>query len=553
VSIQLTLLTHIHFTHFLNSFANGLPGLATAYADRSPVFVVTSSPPLRDAETNSLQGFHDQVVLAKPMTKFAHRVTNVEEIPRIISYAMRMATSGAPGPVVVDFPIDILFGPPRMGAISYGSLTAAPSLPPGPNPEAMKELVELWKTAKRPVFITGTGAARTSDGKVNLLLKAAEAASTPVFFSNKFATPDVIGFDNPLRCGPATGLAFLRPTGKQPPDLVILLGARTGFMLGGRNGVVIPHAPECKTVQVDIDGGEIGKSLPIHLGIVSDASQFLMVLLELIKSTTFSVQEDWIETCGAIKTVVHQQYGKDPKVDAKDGALHPYHAVNDVYKALAPHHPVVIVDGGEAGVWAMDLWESAQPHAGMNSTGYLGFLGNGYGYSLGAALAFPDRIIVNLHGDGSAGFHIAELDTYARHGLKVLTIVVNNYKWGMSIAGQDIIYGEDDAARPVSSLSPVCKFEIVAEGFGCVGARIEKPDEIQDKVRDIVEKMVEGRGRAGLINLIVSTSPVTNATKGMVGKPEKGTGEDVIVVPYYDNVSRPYYKEDLEKQGWTRK
>jgi thiamine pyrophosphate-dependent acetolactate synthase large subunit-like protein len=279
------------------------------------------------------------------------------------------------------------------------------------------------------------------------------------------------------------------------------------------------------------------------------------VLLEEVKTDTFSTQADWVQTCGALKKVVHQQYGKDAKINEKDRALHPYHAVNEVYKALAPHHPVVIVDGGEAGVWAMDLWETAQPHAGMNSTGYLGFLGNGYGYSLGAALAFKDRIIVNLHGDGSAGFHIAELDTYARHGLRILTIVVNNYKWGMSIAGQDIIYGDDDAARPVSSLSPVCKFEVVAEGFGCVGARIEKPEEITPKVESIVKEMTEGSGRAGLINLIVSTQPVTNATKGMVGKPEAGAAgaEDVIVVPYYDNVPRAYYKEDLVKQGWSRK
>jgi thiamine pyrophosphate-dependent acetolactate synthase large subunit-like protein len=489
------------------------------------------------------------------MTKFAHRVTNVEEIPRIISYAMRVATSGAPGPVVVDFPIDILFGPPRMNAISYGSLTATPSLAPGPNPAAVKELLELWKAAKRPVIISGTGAARAEDEKGCLLLQVAEATSTPLFFSNKYATPSVIPFEHPLRGGPATGLAFLRPIGKQVPDLVILLGARTGFMLGGRGGVVIPHGPECKTVQVDIDGGEIGKSLPIDLGIISDASQLLSVLLETIKSEKFSTQADWVEACGGLKQVVHQQYGKDAKINEKDGALHPYHAVNEVFKALAPHHPVVIVDGGEAGVWAMDLWETAQPHAGMNSTGYLGFLGNGYGYSLGASLAFKDRVIVNLHGDGSAGFHIAELDTYARHGLKILTIVVNNYKWGMSIAGQDIIYGEDDAARPVSSLSPVCKFEVVAEGFGCIGARIEKPQEIQSKVEGIVRGMTEGRGRAGLINLIVSTQPVTNATKGMVGKPEVGAvgAEDVIVVPYYDNVLRAYYKEDLEKQGWSRK
>lgn len=468
---------------------------------------------------------------------------------------MRLATSGAPGPVVVDFPIDILFGPPRMSAISLGSLLAPVPTAPGPNPQAVKELLALWKSAKRPVIVSGTGAARAEDEKGCLLLQVAKATSTPLFFSNKYATPAVIPFDHRLRGGPATGLAFLKPLGKDVPDLVVLLGARTGFMLGGRGGAVIPHGPECKTVQVDIDGGEIGKSLPIDLGIVSDVSQLLTVLLGEIKTENFSAQENWVETCAGLKQVIHQQYAQEPHINEQDGALHPYHAINSVYKALAPHHPIVIVDGGEAGVWAMDLWETAQPTAGMNSTGYLGFLGNGYGYSLGAALAFPDRIVVNLHGDGSAGFHIAELDTFARHGLKVLTIVVNNYVWGMSIAGQDIIYGSDEDARPVSSLSPVCKFEVVAEGFGCIGARIEKPGEIVPKVEGIVKEMMGGRGRAGLINLIVSTQPVTNATKGMVGKPEAGSegAEDVIVVPYYDNVPRAYYKEDLERLGWSRK
>lgn len=455
-----------------------------------------------------------------------------------------------------DFPIDVLFGPPRMNAIALGNLTATPALPPGPNPASLTQLLEIWKSAKRPVIISGTGAARTSDGD-GLLFQLAETTSTPVFFSSKFATPALLKHDSPLRGGPATALAFLKPTGQEQPDFVLLLGARTGFMLGGRSGVIIPNPPVCRTAQVDIDGGEIGKSTNIELGIVSDAGEFVKAFLALVKQNPFqwpsSSDSPWIKTCSGLKQMVHKQYSNDEKVIKEDGMLNPYHALNDVYKALAPQHPVVIVDGGEAGVWAMDLWESAQPHAGMNSTGYLGFLGNGYGYSLGAALAFPDRIIVNVHGDGSAGFHIAELDTYARHNLKVLTVVMNNYKWGMSIAGQDIIYGEDDAARPVSSLSPVCRFETVAEGFGNTGVRIEKSEDISPKVEELVKTMTGSSGKtAGLINLLVSTKPVTNATKGMVGKPAPGSGEDVIVVPYYDNVPRMYSREDLEKQGWTK-
>lgn len=119
---------------------------------------MTSSPPLRDAETNALQGFHDQVVLAKPITKFAHRITTCLEIPRIVSLAWRTASTGAPGPVLLDFPIDVLFTPVEAERVSWGNIMAPPVRPPGPDPTAIQELVDLLKGAERPTIIVGTGA-----------------------------------------------------------------------------------------------------------------------------------------------------------------------------------------------------------------------------------------------------------------------------------------------------------------------------------------------------------------------------------------------------------
>lgn len=139
-------------------FCNSLPGLATALADRSPVFCVTSSAPLRDTGTNALQDFHDQVVLAKNLTKFAQRITNVGEIPRVVALAWRTATAGAPGPVVVDFPIDILFTPVDTNSIAWGGITAPPVSLPGPNPSAIDEAVRLYRASERPCIIVGTGA-----------------------------------------------------------------------------------------------------------------------------------------------------------------------------------------------------------------------------------------------------------------------------------------------------------------------------------------------------------------------------------------------------------
>ena len=507
--------------------------------------MITSSPPLQDAETNALQGFHDQVVLAKPLTKFAHRITNAEEIPRIVSYAYKTANSGIPGPVVIDFPIDVLFHPPRMNALSMGSVLMPTAIPPGPDPTALDELITLWKAAKRPAIITGTGAARTTNRdnpKSSPLLQLAEATNTPVFYSQKYSP--AISSDHPLRGGPASLLAYLPVFKKPQPDLIVLLGARTGFLLAGRSGALIPNAG-CKLIQVDLDGGEIGKSHAVDLGIVSDSSRFISAVLEILQSQDNHIEkhDSWLQDIQSIKDLP-SMYAKD-ETTRPDGRLHPHFAMQSIMTSLLPDS-IVIMDGGESGVWASSLLELARPATGIVSTGYLGLLGNGWGYSLGAALACPDKLIVNIHGDGSAGFHIQELDTYARHGLNILTIVFNNNYWGMSVAGQDLIYEDDEPARPAVKLSESCRYDIVAQGFNCRSAIAKDSiEDVENAVKELTGASGENSGMKGpgLINVLVSRDPVTEVTKGMVGKT---ADPDWIVVPYYDNVPRPYYRQDEE-------
>ena len=183
--------------------------------------------------------------------------------------------------------------------------------------------------------------------------------------------------------------------------------------------------------------------------------------------------------------------------------------------------------------------EAAEPKTSIASTGYLGHLGNGWGYSLGAAIADPSRLVVNMHGDGSAGFHIQELDTFARFNLKILTVIANNYGWGMSVNGQNLIFSDKSKVRPSTQLSKDCKYELVAQGFNCAGEIVKD----YDQIKPAVEKLTKS-GKPGLINLIVSSQPTTPATLSMVGMTED---KNVIVVPYYDNVPRPFYKETGSK------
>lgn len=158
----------------------------------------------------------------------------------------------------MDFPIDVLFTPVEVDSVAWGSITAPPVSLPAPDAGAVEQAMRLWGEAERPVILVSTGAARAADE----VEKLAEATNTPIFHSPKFST--TIKRSHPLFGGVATRLPILRTQGPAP-DFVLLLGARTGFLIGGRSGAIVPNESEAKVVQVDLDGSEIGRSRKIDV------------------------------------------------------------------------------------------------------------------------------------------------------------------------------------------------------------------------------------------------------------------------------------------------
>lgn len=230
-------------------------------------------------------------------------MTNPEEIPRIVAYGFRSAISGVKGPVLIDFPIDVLFSPPHIPRIAYGAVSVPPAYNAAPDPAAVNKVIEHWSKATRPVIITGTGARGTDKA----LTPLAEATSTPVFYSNKFSSP--IPPNHELRGGMATRLAAF--AGGPQPDFVILLGARTGFLLGGRGGAIIPK--DCVLAQVDLDGSEIGRSHAVEVGIVSDVGLFASAVLEKKSQISIKRNDDWIRECKDQNSTL-SNYERDGKV-----------------------------------------------------------------------------------------------------------------------------------------------------------------------------------------------------------------------------------------------
>lgn len=494
-----------------SGYSNAVAGLGAARVDRSPVLLLTSSPPLRDAETNALQGSIDQVAVAAPLTTWAHRVTSVGEIPRLVSLAVRTALTGVPGPVVLDLPIDVLFASVEESEVDEGGGGRLPH-PPAPSPAGVADALEILRTARRPVIVAGGGVrgrAPCAD-----LVAFAELTGIPVFHPGMIigAMPG----DHRLNAYGTRNLATLTGEG-HGPDAVLLLGTRFGLYLGGRGYGMVPA--DATVVEVDIDGAEIGRLRPVDVGITADAGAATQALLAAARSRQWPDRASWAERAVGV------QRRRPDDADAPrevGGRMHPYHALRELL-CHVDHDATLVVDGGELSHWLFMSLHEAAPRRGMGC-GYLGHLGMTPGLAIGAQVADPDRPVILVMGDGGAGFHPQEFDTMVRHGLPIVTIVVNNESWGMSLHGQEILYG--DEAGVVSLLADT-DYEAVAAAFGAAGRRVREVSEIAGAVR----AALDARGPTCL-NLAVAKDvahPITAAMLGMVGA--GGT-----VLPYYDNV-----------------
>jgi acetolactate synthase-1/2/3 large subunit len=505
----------VAFATAASGYSNAIAGLATAHADRSPLLLLTSSPPLRDAEQNALQGSIDQVAMANPLTKWAHRVSVVEEIPSLVSFATRKALAGAPGPVVLDLPIDVLFGPADETRIDYGGGSRMP-VPPAPPSNAVRDALSLLRRAERPVVIAGGGV--RGSGASELLVAFAERTGIPVF--NQQTSFGAMPADHPLNGFAAGNLAVLRMVHGKGPDAVLLLGARRGMFLGGRSGAIIP--PDAKVVQIDVDASEIGRFRPFDVGITADAAETLRAFLD-------ADQERWPDRSAWAEAavIVHRRerpFANEPAV--VNGRLHPFHALRETLRALDPG-ATLIVDGGEMGSWVGESAHEAKPKRIIGFGGYLGFLGIGFGIAIGAQVADPKSRVILLMGDGAFGLHLQELETMSRHRLPIVTVVVNNACWGMSIHGQEAVYGNE--AGIVSKLAD-SDYDVAARGLGAVGERVSRIEDIAPAIRRALDS-----GTPACINLTVSgevTHPITPTMVGYTDDP------NTIVIPYYDNVPR---------------
>lgn len=495
-------------------FTNILTAITQAHLDGSPILFIIGAAPLRDAEQWPLQGGIDQVAMAKPVTKWAAQATSTELIPHLIAQALRSAHSGRPGPVLLEVPIDVLYR-----RIEDFPVPAFPEVfTPAPANLAVSQVIDMLQQAERPVIVAGGGClfSQASDQ----LIEFAETTGIPVFTNGK--AHGVFPNDHALSGRGLGNIATLAATPLGGPDAAVFLGARFGMFTGG--GGILPE--DCKLAQVDIDAGEMGRLRPVDIPVEADCRAMLNALNDAAPAFSWPNRSDWARTIRALACWHETAFSEAGKTDR--APAHPYLALQEVFAAV-DSDTIVCADGGEASQWAELAAPASHPGQFMGH-GYLGCLGIGMPFAIGAQIANPDRRVICIVGDGAAGLNIQEFDTMVRHNLPIVTIILNNKAWGMCVHGQAAMFGGN---RLVVTELGESRYEQVAEGFGCYGDYVERPDQVREAVTTALAS-----GRPACINILTDLGVVF----GPPGKPAKVTDPDVeddreIEMPYYDNLN----------------
>ena len=450
---------------------NAITGILTAYTDSVPMVIISgqvmSSLIGRDAFQEC-----DMVGISRPVVKHSFIVKKAEDIPGILKKAFYIASTGRPGPVVVDIPKDTV-NPTLKYPYEYPKSVELRSYNPTVNGHKgqIKKALKALLVAKKPVLFVGGGA--IAAGCHEELTQFAQRLNLPV-------TSSLMG----LGVYPSTDKQFLGMLGMHgtyeannamhESDLILGVGVRFDDRTTNN---LDKYCPNAKVIQIDIDPTSISKNVPVAIPIVGNAKnvldEFLSLLGEEIGSRPQNQLEDWW------KQIDEWKAKKCLDFDRTSGVIKPQQVMEAVYR-ITKGQAYVASDVGQHQMFAALHYPFDLPRRWINSGG-AGTMGFGLPAALGVKLAHPEATVVCVTGDGSIQMNIQELSTATQYGIPVVVICLNNHFLGMVKQWQDLIYSGRHSQTYMNSLPDFVK---LAESYGHVGIQISTPDELESKLQE---------------------------------------------------------------------
>ncbi len=442
---------------------NTVTGVATAYMDSVPIVVLTGQIPTYLIGNDAFQEA-DIVGITRPCTKHNYLVKDIKELSRIIKEAFYIARSGRPGPVLVDLPKDILVESTEFKYPEKVTIRGYRPVYEG-HPGQIQRAVALILKSKKPVFYVGGGVISSNASKE--LFQLVEMLGIPVtmtlmglgaFPGNHPLSLGMLGMHGTYRANMAV----------MESDLLIALGARFDDRVTGK---VESFAPQAKVIHIDIDPTSISKNVKVDLPIVGDCKRILGKIIALLeKEDTHSYKEGlqkWrrqIENWKAIYDLSYRQ----------EGMIKPQFVIEKIYE-LTQGEAILSTEVGQNQMWTAQYFPFMKPRTLLTSGG-LGTMGYGFPAAIGAQIAFPNRLVINISGDGSFQMNSQELATAVQYRLPVKVAILNNGCLGMVRQWQEFFYEKRYVCSSLEGISP--DFVKLAEAYGAVGLRATQPEEV---------------------------------------------------------------------------
>jgi len=449
---------------------NTVSGIASAYMDSIPIVVFTGQVPTALIGNDAFQEV-DIVGITRPCTKHNYLVKDVNDLARIVHEAFYIARTGRPGPVLVDLPKDVVQGkttpkfPEEIKIKSYNPNYHA-------NPKQIKKALELIAKAERPVIYAGGGVILSKASEE--LTRFAQAMQIPV-------TTTLMGLGGfPAPHDLWLGMLGMHGTyyanmSVHYADVLIAIGSRFDDRVTGKIEEFAPHA---KTIHIDIDPTSISKNVVVDIPIVGDCKDALIQLNQLVAALPLadltSRYRPWLEQIAGWKRDHPLSY------DRTSGEIKPQFVVEKLYE-LTQGNAIITTEVGQNQMWAAQFYHINRPNRWMSSGG-LGCMGYGFPAALGAQAACPDELVIDIAGDGSIQMNIQEMATAVEYDLPVKVAILNNQFLGMVRQWQQLFYDRRYSQTPMQAPD----FVKLAEAYGAVGLRAEKPEEVEAVIREAI-------------------------------------------------------------------
>jgi acetolactate synthase-1/2/3 large subunit len=454
---------------------NAVTGLLDAMLDSTPMVCLTGQVPTSLIGNDAFQEA-DTTGITRPCTKHNYLVKDVNDLARVVHEAFYVAKSGRPGPVVIDLPKDVVtakgkyVGPGKVRHKTYQPKVKG-------DLEKIEAAAELIAHAKKPILYFGGGVINSGNAAIDLASKLVKLTGFPF-------TQTLMG----LGCVPASNPQFLGMVGMHGTfeanlamhgcDVMVCIGARFDDRVTGKTSAFSPHS---KKIHIDIDPSSINKNIMVDIGIVGDVGHVLEDLIRVWKAKQLHVDEkalkSWWRTIDDWRSKDCLRYTKSKKV------IKPQYAIERLYELTKSREPIIATEVGQHQMWAAQFAKFDEARRWLTSGG-LGTMGFGLPAAMGAQVAFPDKLVVNIAGEASIQMNIQELATLMQERLPVKTFILNNQYMGMVRQWQELLHGGRYAE---SHMDVHPDFVKLADAYGHKGRRVDKPADLDDAIREMID------------------------------------------------------------------